>query len=87
MTYLAPLYLCIGYTYTHQLKGGKFLRSLEKESAMDTKWLEYIQGLRAKEVVKQQAKAVMDLLQCCLTLALYTCATQTTVNSKSTSYF
>jgi len=54
---------------------------------MDTKWLEYIQGLRAKEVVKQQAKAVMDLLQCCLTLALYTCATQTTVNSKSTSYF
>ena len=35
---------------------------------MDTKRLEYIRGLPAKEVVEQQAEAVTDLLQCCLNL-------------------
>ena len=66
-----------------------FSTNLEPESTMDTKRrLDYIQGLPArKEIVEQQAKAVTDLLQCCLKLALSTCATKRTVISKSAGFF
>jgi len=50
------------------------------------KRINYIQGLPAKEVGEQQAEAVKDLLQCCLKLALSTCAIETTVNTGSNGF-